>query len=181
MTDTPQSGFAWVAVIAICIAALWLLKDSLQSMVMSLMPNKAAPTATETGTTASGAPIVGSDVKYVNPIICAISGKFCDPNSDAPSENTGINSNIVGMFQGVPVIQQDYGYTVTPVGSITTRYCERDPALQMTKVTNILAKMNKGVSPTLDEARWAKQCEPALFGMMGSDLKSAVESSVGVV
>lgn len=169
--------YGTLIIIALGIAALYFLKDIIMGTVMSLMPNKAAPLATETGTTATGQPIVGQDVKYVNPMICALTGKFCDPNEGEPATAT----NIVGKFQGVDVYEQDNGYTVTPAGQITTLYCERDPALQMQKVTNILQKMNKGLSPTLDEARWARKCEPTLFNMMGADLQSAVNSSQGVV
>lgn len=179
MTDEAKMPFGFygvIIIIALGIAALYFAKDSIMSLIQSALPNKDAPTATQTGTTATGQPIVGEDVKYVNPAICALTGKFCDPN-----DTTTDPAKIVGFYNGVPVRQQDYGYTVTPIGQGTTRYCEPDPALQLAKAQAIVGKMNKGLAPTLDEARWAKQCEPALFNMMGSDLKSQVLASAGVV
>lgn len=177
--ELPGGIYAVLIIVALGIAAMYFMKDSIMSVVMSMMPNKAAPNATETGTTATGQPIVGSDVKYVNPLICAATGKFCDPNANPT--NTENTTQPVGTFQGLPVYQQDNGYTVTPPGGITTLYCERSPELQIQKATNIVQKLNKGVSPTLEEARWARQCEPSLYNMLGADLKSAVVKSYGVV
>jgi hypothetical protein len=178
--ELPVGGiYVVLIVVALGIAAMYFLKDSIMSIIQSMTPNKDAPNATQTGTTATGQPIVGSDVKYVNPIICAMSGKFCDPNANPT--NTENTQTPVGTFNGLPVYQQDNGYTVTPPGEITTVYCEKNPALQIQKATDIVNKLNKGITPTLDEARWARKCEPSLFGMMGADLRSAVISSAGVV
>jgi hypothetical protein len=175
-TKMPFGFYGVIIIIALGIAALYFAKDSLLKLIQGALPNKDAPTSTQTGTTATGEPIVGDDVKYVNPAICALTGKFCDPNTDA---NTN-PANIVGFYNGVPVRQQDYGYTVSPVGQGTTRYCMPDPALQLKKAQEIVGKLNKGTAITLDEAKWAKTCEPALFNMLGSDLKSQVLASAGV-
>ena len=126
---------------------------------MAFMPSKDAPTATQTGTTVSGQPIVGSDIKYVNPLICSLTGKYCDPNEGI------VSSSIVGMFQGTPVVKTGYGYTVTPVGQITTRFCE-DPTLQTEKAQALVDKLNKGLPATDAELAWAKECEPTLYNMI---------------
>ena len=181
--DMPFGLYGVIIVVIAIVAALYFMKDSLLSMWQSLLPNKNAPTATQTGTTATGQPIVGSDVKYVNPILCALTGKFCDPNAAQAggSDDAAVNPNLVGMFAGTDVYQQDNVFTVTPAGQGTTVYCEKDPAVQNAKATMIAAKLNKGLMPTLSEGAWARRCEPKLYDLMGDDLKAAVLASYGVL
>ena len=95
-------------------------------------------------------------------------------------DTSTLNANVVGMFNGTPVVKQNDGtYTVTPVGTITQVFCESDPAIQNKKAQELVDKMNTGLSVTVDEAAWARKCEPALYNLMGSDLKNQVVKAYG--
>ncbi|WAC05666.1 MAG: hypothetical protein OS112_03290 [Methanoregula sp.] len=137
---------AIVAIVVFIIALLYFGKDFLQKMALSLMPNKDAPADKQTGTTAAGDPIVGSDVKYVNPIICALSGKFCDPND-------GTNKSTDG-----------YIYINKP-GQITQVLCDQ-PADAVAEAQRLVNKLNSGQDFTNAEIAWAQKCEPTLYSMI---------------
>jgi hypothetical protein len=81
--------------------------------------------------------VVGPDVRYVNPVICALTGQFCDPNTTPvkPGDTTQL------------VISAPPNYATLP------------------KAQDLVDKLNAGIPWTLDEIAWARANEPTLYNM----------------
>ena len=105
--DLTAKLITGAVVLVAVIAVAWMVLTKGADLVKAAIPNKEAPAANETGTTVSGQPIVGSDVKYVNPIICALTGKFCDPN-DGTADNTAVVVENVQPWDGYQAFPQTY-------------------------------------------------------------------------
>ncbi|WP_321504728.1 hypothetical protein [uncultured Methanoregula sp.] len=127
-----------IAAVLAVVAIAWIIINYGADFLKSLLPNKDAPAANQTGTTASGSTIVGSNVKYVNPALCVLTGQFCDPNKDSTG---GINDTTV------PVVQAPPDYATFPTAQA------------------LVAKMNAGTRWTSAEVVWAKANEPMLWKM----------------
>nr|WP_319376643.1 hypothetical protein [uncultured Methanoregula sp.] len=128
-----------LAGVLVLVAVAWIAIKYGKDFITGLLPNKDTPAANQTGTTNTGQLIVGSDVKYVNPLLCALSGQFCDPNKTADSG--GVNDT------SVPVVEAPPDYTTLP------------------KAQDLVSKMNAGVRWTSAELAWAKANEPMLWRM----------------
>lgn len=52
--------------------------------------------------------VVGPDVKYVNPVICALTGQFCDPNLDSDGDSTKLPVSNPPAYAGYQNFPQTY-------------------------------------------------------------------------
>lgn len=131
-----------IAVLAAVVILGWTIIQKLGDISLGLLPNKTAPTSNQTGTTPDGKTIVGSDIKYVNPALCALTGQFCDPNpTNQTQAGTPDNTRVV--------VEAPPNYAIAPRAEI------------------LVQKLNDGIPWTQEDYDWARQFEPSLWSMAG--------------
>lgn len=153
-----------IAIVVAIVAFMYFGKELISKQLSALMPNKGAPTALQTGTTASGDPIVGSEVKYVNPALCALTGKFCDPNEGLPAEadyygkipTTSELNAILTKFKALNMPVDDPYHNPDVIGSMPNyEYAAK-----------ITTELNQGKTISSIDVQWAKLYEPSLYNMI---------------
>lgn len=133
-----------LVIIIIAIAAIWIFITK----GADILTAKTTASSNEVVKTPTGSTLVGSDVKYVNPILCTLFGKFCDPNTDSSIGSTKANGQ--KSTGSIPVIDVPPNYTTAPTAQ------------------QLVNKLNSGGIFTNDEIEWARVNEPTLWVLITS-------------